>query len=97
MFNTHRLDVEGLMHGLHWVTMAELGGRGGGRAIIQHQGPGESISFKLVTHLELVIQYKTGGDYFQSPNSGLSILDFDQQTTFFCINIRHRVTWLMAS
>lgn len=41
---SHRLDVEGLMHGFHWVTMAELGGRGAGRAIVQHQRPGGNIS-----------------------------------------------------
>lgn len=51
-FLPHRLDVEGLVHGLHWVTMAELGGRRAGRAIVQHQGPGGNISFQSVTHLE---------------------------------------------
>lgn len=33
---THRLNVEGFVHGLHLMTMAELGYRGAGGAIIQH-------------------------------------------------------------
>lgn len=42
----HRLNVEGLVHGLHWVTMAELGGRRAGRTIVQHQGPGGNINIQ---------------------------------------------------
>lgn len=40
----YRLDVEGLVHCVRWVTVAELGcGRTWG-AIVQHQRPGESKS-----------------------------------------------------
>lgn len=48
----YRLDVEGLMHRLHWVTVAELWGRRAGGAIIQHQGPEESA----ISHMSVTIQ-----------------------------------------
>lgn len=44
---SHRLDVEGLVDGFHLVTMAELGGRRAGRAIVQHQRPGGSVIVSL--------------------------------------------------
>lgn len=49
---TYRLDVEGLMHRLHWVTVAELWGRRAGGSIIQHQGPEESA----ISHMSVTIQ-----------------------------------------
>lgn len=48
----YRLDVEGLVHRLHWVTVAELWGRRAGGAIIQHQGPEESV----ISHMCVTIQ-----------------------------------------
>lgn len=45
----YRLDVEGLMHRLHRVTVAELWGRRAGGAIIQHQGPEESA----ISHMSI--------------------------------------------
>lgn len=37
---SHRLDIEGLMQGLHLVAMVELRGWGRGGANIQHEGTG---------------------------------------------------------